>query len=315
VTPGLAAAAGAYARLGLAVFPCAPRTKTPRTLHGHLDATTDPEIIAGWWGQWPDANLAIACAASRLTVIDLDPRNDRENGIAQFVTEHAAVLSATWAVKTSCGGRHYYFQWPSPVEDAPRFARALLPGVEVKGNGYVLAPPSVHPLGDRYRFVPGQSPRDLESELGRRPAACPLELWRRMTKPVPVVMAIAGGLVTESLLAELCHRRGLVRGLIGGDRLAVSCPWRAKHSMESGTSEAVLFPPLEPRGLGGFHCSHAHCAGRGPRELLGYFTPEEIEAARVVLDARVSRPRPPADLDAWSSQPRTFETGSMEPWG
>jgi len=132
----------------------------------------------------------------------------------------------------------------------------------------------------------GQSPRDLAPEFGDRPTVCPPALWHRMVKPGYAAAAAATGPVADSLLAELCQRGGIVRRAIGDDRLAITCPWSAEHSMDGGTGEAVLFPPQEPGGLGGFYCAHQHCGSRGSRELLACFTPEEIDTARAALTAR-----------------------------
>jgi hypothetical protein len=287
------AAALDYAQgFGLAVFPCAPRRKEPLTPHGHLDATIDVDTIERWGRQHPDANVAIACSASRIVTLDVDLRGGDHEVIAGFLAEQAAVSTGTWAVETSRDGRHVYLGWSPTAAEQPRFVRALLPGIEIKSNGYVLAPPSVHPLGHVYRWVRGQSPHDLVRELGYRPAVCPPALWHRMVKPACPALATAPGLVTDSLLAELCQRRGIVRGAIGDDRLAITCPWSAEHSMDGGTGEAVLFAPRVPGGLGGFYCAHLHCGSRGSRELLACFTPEEIDTARAALTARgVAAPR------------------------
>jgi hypothetical protein len=294
MTSRFVTAALVYVSLKLAVFPCAPRRKEPLTAHGHLDATTDLDTIERWGRLWPDANVGLACAASQIAVLDFDLRAGDHEAIAGFLSDHEAVLAGTWAVETSRRGKHVYCSWPldTPQEPPPRFARALLPGIEIKGNGYVLAPPSVHPLGHVYRWVRGQSPWDLAYELGHRPAVCPPVLWQHMVKPMHPAVATATGIVTDSLLAELCHRRGIVRGVIGDDRLAITCPWRAEHSMDGGTGEAVLFAPQVPGGLGGFYCAHQHCGGRGPRDLLVHFTVKEIDAARVALAMRgIPHPR------------------------
>src|SRR5947209_2626755 len=33
--------------------------KHPRTLHGHKDASRQPDQIWQWWHRWPDANIGI----------------------------------------------------------------------------------------------------------------------------------------------------------------------------------------------------------------------------------------------------------------
>ncbi len=290
----LAAAALLYARvLALKIFPCAPRSKRPLTLHGHLDATTDLDTITQWWRRWPNANPAMSCAACRRVVLDVDPRAAAAEALAAFCVEHHATLAGTWGVLTSRDGRHYHLTWPpDAVDEQLRFMGAVLPGVEVKARGYVLLPPTVHPLGDVYRFIPGQSPRDFAPELGLAPLVCPPELWARMTRPAMARGPAPRGPVTDSLLAELCAQRGLIRGALGTDRLAIWCPWRVEHTVDGGFGEAVLFASAEPGGLGMYFCAHVHCRGRGPHTLLAQFTRAEICAARAALEARGIAERP-----------------------
>jgi hypothetical protein len=57
--PTLHAAALAYARRGVPVFPCERGAKRPLTRNGHWDATTDPRIIERWWQRWPCANVGV----------------------------------------------------------------------------------------------------------------------------------------------------------------------------------------------------------------------------------------------------------------
>src|SRR5205809_726816 len=62
-----------YARRGIAVFPCRPRTKLPLTEHGCKDATTKTDIIKDWWKRWPDAN--VAGATGDLVAVDVDEKD------------------------------------------------------------------------------------------------------------------------------------------------------------------------------------------------------------------------------------------------
>ena len=81
-----------YAPLGLRVVPmhtiedghcsceavsdCPRPGKHPITRHGVNDATTDDEQIVKWWTEHPNANIGIAAGrASRILVLDIDPRN------------------------------------------------------------------------------------------------------------------------------------------------------------------------------------------------------------------------------------------------
>ena len=69
-----------YAERGWPVFPCRPGQKTPATLHGYLDATTDPGQVIAWFGRHPELNLAIATGAPGPDVLDIDQRGQAGDG-------------------------------------------------------------------------------------------------------------------------------------------------------------------------------------------------------------------------------------------
>jgi Bifunctional DNA primase/polymerase, N-terminal len=54
----------------------------------------------------------------------------------------------------------------------------LAQGIDVRGDGgYIVAPPSVHPSGRRYAWVPGRSPAEIV------PAALPRWIFVRSGRP------------------------------------------------------------------------------------------------------------------------------------
>ena len=69
-----------YTGRGWPVFPCQPGKKTPATVHGHLDATTDPGQVYAWFGRDPELNLAIATGAPGIDVLDIDQRGEAGDG-------------------------------------------------------------------------------------------------------------------------------------------------------------------------------------------------------------------------------------------
>jgi hypothetical protein len=153
-------AAANLARHGLAVFPCQPRGKAPLgslAPHGVHDATHDPEIIRGWWRAEPLSNIGLACGAvSNLFVLDVDPGHGGEDSLASLVGCHGE-LPRTVESLTGGGGRHLLFRHPGfPVRNLVGF----YDGLDNRGDGgYILAPPSVHPSGRRYRWAP-DNPRE-----------------------------------------------------------------------------------------------------------------------------------------------------------
>lgn len=175
-------AALAYARLGLAVIPlhtprgdggcscgranCGNRGKHPRNAKGSREATRDPEQIAAWWRQWPDANIGIATGrAAGLVVIDIDPRHQGDEYFPELPERYGA-LPETWEVQTGGGGRHLYLRSPAGVRIRNR--ANWVQGVDVRGEGgYVVAPPSLHPSGRRYEWE--LSSRPGETSLAELP--------------------------------------------------------------------------------------------------------------------------------------------------
>jgi Bifunctional DNA primase/polymerase, N-terminal len=130
----------ACAGKGWPVFPCQPGRKVPATPHGHLDATTDPRRITGWFGRHPDWNLAVATGAPGPDVLDIDEHGPAGNGFTALARLQAAGMldGATGYVHTPSGGLHAYFTGSGQ-------RNGHLPAQHVdfrSAGGYVLVPPS-----------------------------------------------------------------------------------------------------------------------------------------------------------------------------
>ncbi len=142
-----------YAALGWPVFPLRPRRKEPLPgLHWDREATTDPEQIHKWWTRVPAANIGIVTGVkSGLVVIDCDS----PEAYARFCTaygDHDTPASITGR------GRHVLFQHPGETL-ANSVGKKLGEGNDVRGDGgYIVAPPSVHPTGQPYRWDSAHHP-------------------------------------------------------------------------------------------------------------------------------------------------------------
>lgn len=141
-----------YAKRGFAVFPL-KQDKTPYISNGFQKATTNEMQIETWWKRWPDANIGIATGqmSGGVCVIDLDIDEEKgKNGLkAMRDWEHnyGTVLKPSCMAITGRGGMHYFFRSSEEVKCRIN----LLPGVDVRGDGgYIMAPPSLHPNGNRY---------------------------------------------------------------------------------------------------------------------------------------------------------------------
>ena len=119
-----------------------------------------PDEIEAWYAERPDGNVGVVTGAvSGLVVIDVDVGHGGEQSLARLKIEHGS-LPRTVEALTGGGGRHLYFAHPGGV--VPNRA-GLAPGIDVRGDGgCVVAPPSMHPGGRRYRWAarraPGEAP-------------------------------------------------------------------------------------------------------------------------------------------------------------
>ena len=154
-----------YAKRGLNVFPvysasggvCSCGTacgksagKHPRTDRGHKDATTDADRIRRWWADWPDANVGVRTGPeSGVFVLDVDGP-EGEAALADLVATNGPL--PTTAEAMTGRGRHLYFRHPAGRRVGNRTKLRGL-SLNARGTGgYVVAPPSVHSSGTRYRW-------------------------------------------------------------------------------------------------------------------------------------------------------------------
>ena len=224
---GGARAAAMYAALGFPVVPmhasqpgggctcpdpdCSDPGKHPRLAGWKRLASTDPAVVGEWWRRWPHANLGLV-TGRRFDVLDLDGEQGVEAlraALSIAPSEHPGPVAHTGG-----GGWHLLY---APTGLGNRVG--LLPGVDWRGrDGLIVAPPSQHASGHRYRWV-----RPLTATLPEVPAAL-----RRLLAPPP-----AGRTTLPPATSPTGRRRrlrggGPGRGAAGGghrpDRAAATPP-------------------------------------------------------------------------------------------
>jgi Bifunctional DNA primase/polymerase, N-terminal/Primase C terminal 1 (PriCT-1) len=179
-----------YLGRGWSVIPIERRAKRPLVAWLEFEnRRASAREVEGWFGRWPQANVAIVTGAvSGLVVIDVDARHGGEASLSRLESEHGTLPSTVEAL-TGGGGRHLYFAHPGGGV-ANRVG--LYPGLDLRGDGgCVVAPPSVHPSGRRYDWARGRSPdeaplaslpRWLLPDSQIRRAGHPPEHWRRLAR-------------------------------------------------------------------------------------------------------------------------------------
>ena len=145
--------------------PTAPKPgKHPRSRHGVRDASADAAEIRAWWSTWPHANVGVA--TGRLVILDVDGAAGRATLAATPARPRAAAAHARR--RPPAADAHLYFR--ADAHRVGNSAGRLGAGLDVRGRGgYVVAPPSLHADGHRYRWTRPATPR-AAALLARRAA-------------------------------------------------------------------------------------------------------------------------------------------------
>ncbi len=229
-------------------------------------ASVTPAEVRRWWRRWPAANVGLATGL-RFDVLDVDG----PQGVAALRAlsgrdpgDHAGPVA-----RTGGGGWHLLFR---PTGLGNRVG--LRPGLDWRGRGgLIVAPPSVHASGARYRWarplrgplpeVPGGLRRLLAPPPEERPATRPpavlpaghLGAWARgaLRRERALVAAAAPGTGNTTLnraafrLGQLAAAGLLDAEEVRGALLAAACgrgtPEReARATVESGLKGGAAKP-------------------------------------------------------------------------
>ena len=134
--------------------------KRPFLLGWMEAATTDHDVIEGWWG---DKNYNVgAVIPDNHVVIDIDPQN---GGSIRALERLAGVkMPATMTIKSGRGGGSVHLHYLRPF---PRTTKVRMPvGIDVLTRAQVVMPPSIHPAtGKPYRWGPDVPVARLPEEV------------------------------------------------------------------------------------------------------------------------------------------------------
>lgn len=156
-----------YLAIGWWVLPLKPMSKVPDARlvpNGVLGASNDPAIVRGWFEKHPDCNIGIAMKKSFLVGVDVDPRNGGFDTLEMLEAQHGKITSDVLAYSGG-GGFHAYCS-SQLTENLPG---TLGKGIDLKADGYLVAPPSMHPNGKRYEWEASSDPLDYGNSVSALP--------------------------------------------------------------------------------------------------------------------------------------------------
>lgn len=140
-----------YLSLGLSIIPLKPKGKEPLIPWAEFQKRrAGVEEAKEWFKKWPCANVGIVTGSvSGIAIIDLDGPEGLKEALRLGLTSSTISLTGN--------GKHLWYKYPEQslnptllVQNSVR----IYPGIDVRGDGgYIVAPPSMHENGQRYRFV------------------------------------------------------------------------------------------------------------------------------------------------------------------
>ncbi|GAA4717129.1 bifunctional DNA primase/polymerase [Sphingomonas lutea] len=146
-----------YCASDVPVFPCKEAgegSKSPYVANGFHEATARLDRLNDWAAKYPTAIYGLPCSANNVLVLDAD-RHGNGDGVANVMAiyaQHGFDWRSVPAVHTPRDGLHFFFQKPKTLG---KTKGRLADAVDVRDNGYVIAPGNKLPDGRRYAILNG----------------------------------------------------------------------------------------------------------------------------------------------------------------
>lgn len=139
------------ANKGFKIIPCIG--KKPVISKWQINATSNIETIKKQW-ESEDYNIGILTGKTggNIVVIDCDIKEDINgiNNLQNYLKEKGIDLPNTLSATSGKGGKHYYFKTNIDIKSRTNYP---CKGVDIRGKGgLIIAPPSLHENGNRYKW-------------------------------------------------------------------------------------------------------------------------------------------------------------------
>ena len=244
------------------------------------------EQVRGWINKWPEMNLGVVTGqVSSLVVVDLDGIQGMQYG--KQVAIRSGVVSLTG------NGKQVFYKWTEPIAGS---VSKIAPKVDLRADGnYIVAPPSIHPNGKRYRWE-----RFIPQQLETMPNT--ISVAKSVTTDLPIVKKPDGWIATaleemkigniDDTLFKICSR---LRhdGYTESDTQLLLQP----HALLAGATEGHLEDKIRnvwgryaPRASTAVQSSYGQSTVNGGLVLHSPTNPDSLNGFKDLLDT-ATRPR------------------------
>lgn len=142
-------AATEYVAHGWLPIPLHPGEKRPAVKFAHLaeqDVALAPGVFLPYWQSVPGAGVAVLMRPSGLLVVDCDSMDAVREAISNTPEPCNNVVESRQGV-------HLYYRRPADCPPLRTVRRGASGKIDILADGYMVAPPSVHPSGHRYKWL------------------------------------------------------------------------------------------------------------------------------------------------------------------
>lgn len=140
--------AAKYEAMGWLPIPLVPKEKRPAVKFAALaaqDFVLPDDNRLTYWAGTPNAGVGILLRPSQLLVVDCDSEAAVEEAIANTDEPCNNVV-------VTAHGAHFYYLRPEGCPPLRTVHRGISGEIDILADGYMVAPPSVHPSGRRYEW-------------------------------------------------------------------------------------------------------------------------------------------------------------------
>ncbi|MHB2017731.1 MAG: DUF3987 domain-containing protein [Candidatus Xenobia bacterium] len=270
--------------------------KHPRLGAWTEKATTDQQIIRGWWKRWPNSNVGIAVGLSGLVMVDLDSPE-----ALTWASQHLPHTPVRVRSGRVGGGAHLYYRKPAGA--VGNKAHITINGVKMAidiraDNGNAVGPGSRHKSGSIYvgdgerwtseavaslpvfdpSWFPAPEPPAAQPSRISLLRAAPDALDRARAYLASVPPAVQGSGGDQHTFVMACK---VVRGfgLSRGDAFSVLSEWNSRCS-----------PPWSDQGL----LSKIDGALKYGEEPMGHMLAEQRATVSPISNGRIAVPDAPS---------------------
>src|SRR3990167_6017709 len=140
-----------YRDFGLHPIPIEPRGKNPliEWKKYQTEKPTD-EDLDKWWPTGSSRNIGLVLGRG-VFAVDLDGGKEAE----RLLNERGIILPEDAPRVRTGSGQHVFLRTDQPIPDCVALlsTNGQKPQVDIRGIGYVVAPPSIHPSGSQYEWL------------------------------------------------------------------------------------------------------------------------------------------------------------------